>query len=230
MQDPSSTHDFSKEQKTGFVLLLIFGVLTVALGFLQIRNTIYKPFIISSSQTEDGSDVTALLDETTRLQTIDTDQDGLNDYQELHFFQTSPYIPDTDSDGLTDKQELDGGTDPLCPRGEDCSKSQLPTEQEKAPIGISDLANVPTAQDLVNSAAPQLPNAPANTANANSEGIAQLKELLKDPAKLRASLVQSGQVSESDLAQFDDATLVKTFEDILAKQQAAVPAGATPQP
>jgi len=34
----------SKEQKTGFILLLIFGFLTVFLGFFQIRNNIYGPF------------------------------------------------------------------------------------------------------------------------------------------------------------------------------------------
>ena len=39
------------------------------------------------------------LDETIRLQRIDTDRDTITDYQELNFYSTSPYLPDTDSDG-----------------------------------------------------------------------------------------------------------------------------------
>lgn len=42
----------------------------------------------------------------------DTDDDGLNDYQEVHTYKTNPTSPDTDSDGLRDGAEIARNTDP----------------------------------------------------------------------------------------------------------------------
>lgn len=52
------------------------------------------------------------LDEET-LRTLDTDEDGLNDYMELYEYETNPLSPDTDDDGLTDGEEINEyDTDP----------------------------------------------------------------------------------------------------------------------
>ncbi|MFN1834890.1 OmpA family protein [Balneola sp. MJW-20] len=52
------------------------------------------------------------LDEET-LRTLDTDEDGLNDYLELYEYETNPLSPDTDEDGLTDGDEVNNyDTDP----------------------------------------------------------------------------------------------------------------------
>lgn len=46
----------------------------------------------------------------------DTDGDGLNDYEEIYIYGTDPLNPDTDGDGLTDWEEVHiYGTDPLNP-------------------------------------------------------------------------------------------------------------------
>lgn len=46
----------------------------------------------------------------------DTDGDGLNDYDEIHVYGTDPLDPDTDGDGLNDYEEIYVyGTDPLNP-------------------------------------------------------------------------------------------------------------------
>lgn len=44
---------------------------------------------------------------------VDSDMDGLTDYDEYNLFHTSPLSADTDGDTLTDKEELDFGTSPL---------------------------------------------------------------------------------------------------------------------
>lgn len=45
---------------------------------------------------------------------LDSDQDGLSDYDEINIYKTDPYNPDTDGDGVTDYDELYVyGTDPL---------------------------------------------------------------------------------------------------------------------
>ncbi|HET8865719.1 MAG TPA: OmpA family protein [Gracilimonas sp.] len=45
------------------------------------------------------------LDEET-LRTLDTDEDGLNDYDEMYTYETNPLSADTDDDGLTDGEEV----------------------------------------------------------------------------------------------------------------------------
>lgn len=53
------------------------------------------------------------LDEET-LRSLDTDDDGLNDYVEMYEHETDPLSADTDEDGLTDGEEVNEyGTDPL---------------------------------------------------------------------------------------------------------------------
>lgn len=53
---------------------------------------------------------------TTTLETVDSDIDGLTDYDEIYLYGTNPYIIDTDGDGLSDYEEITiFGTDPLNP-------------------------------------------------------------------------------------------------------------------
>ena len=43
---------------------------------------------------------------------LDTDGDGLSDYEENYIYKTDPFEVDTDGDNLNDKKEVDLGTDP----------------------------------------------------------------------------------------------------------------------
>jgi len=107
----------SKEQKTGFVLLLVFGILAVGLGVMQIRNTIYGPFSLNKSIP---LSVKEDLDPTITLKFRDTDKDGLNDFDEIYVYNTSAYLLDSDSDGASDRAEIEQGRDPLCAEGKSC--------------------------------------------------------------------------------------------------------------
>ncbi len=44
---------------------------------------------------------------------LDSDGDGLTDYQEIHIWGTDPYNPDTDGDGYSDFDEIKAGYNPL---------------------------------------------------------------------------------------------------------------------
>jgi len=50
--------------------------------------------------------------DNTTLQGMDSDSDGLTDYQELFVTYTNPFLPDTDNDGFTDRNEYLTGSDP----------------------------------------------------------------------------------------------------------------------
>jgi len=45
--------------------------------------------------------------------TVDSDHDGLTDWDEKHTYHTDPTNPDSDDDGFTDGDEVDQGTNPL---------------------------------------------------------------------------------------------------------------------
>lgn len=196
----------SKEQKIGFVFLLIFGILAVSLGTLQLRNTIYGPFVFRL-----GKDARALnqnVDENTRLQQIDTDHDGINDYQELYFYETSPYLEDTDSDGVLDKAEIDKGTDPLCPEGTVCAEAAPPPKQEPVVSPLAPSVQTPT-EILLGAQAQTGVEVDAN----------DLSKLLQDPAHLREALLSTGKVTKEQLEKVSDEQLLKLVSDLLAAQQ-----------
>ena len=77
----TSAAKFSNEQKIGLGLLLIFALVSVSLGMLQIRNRLYKPFALNNSVPG------GLLEEVNTIEALrfrDTDFDGLNDFDEMY--------------------------------------------------------------------------------------------------------------------------------------------------
>jgi hypothetical protein len=49
------------------------------------------------------------------MEALDTDGDGLSDWDELNIYNTNATNPDTDGDGVSDGDEVNNGTDPLDP-------------------------------------------------------------------------------------------------------------------
>lgn len=115
--------DFSRRQKTAIVFLAVLSLFIIAFWLLQINQQIRKPFESPNKQTE--SAITEL-----DLSLTDSDGDGLNDYDELNVYKTSPYLEDTDSDGISDYDEVSQGTDPRCPLGKDCYSSETLIEKD----------------------------------------------------------------------------------------------------
>lgn len=231
------SHTLTSGQKTGFVFLLIFSVLIVAVGFLQMRNTIYNPFAVQTVQ--ETRDIRSLVDnETLRLQSTDTDGDGLFDYDELTFYETSPYLPDTDSDGIRDNVEIDQGTDPLCPKGTECETQDAAVAAGDAGttlIGtdVQDTIGSPLdALDVLSgeSAATQPEAIPSSSqledtalssylSDADREAtIEGLRQLVQNPIELRTFLVGTGQVTAEELSQISDEELLRLSKELFERQ------------
>lgn len=191
-------------QKTGFVFLLIFGVLALGLAGVQMRNSIFGPFLAPVAEDTSRVAAQASLDETIRLQRIDTDHDGITDYQETHFYNTSPYLPDTDSDGKKDKEEIDAGTDPLCAQGKTCGAlTDTFTATEKTVIGSPIQATVGLTDVIAGS-------------DGLSEAGSDIISLLDDPKALREAILKSGKISKEELEKIDDVTLLNLSKNILS--------------
>lgn len=207
-----SMRGITRGQKVGFVFLFVFACLSLGLGFLQMRTVIYGPFVASQSgQVSAAEQAQRLFDETLRLQRIDTDQDGVNDFEEMNFYGTSAYLPDTDSDGLSDKKEIDDGTDPLCPEGKDCGLG----------VGAEEMIDVSTQPS---SEHPLFENAFDTTGTLLGSGASQsptgfdLGAMLQNPAQLRAAILSTGQIDPNILSQMSDDELLDLAQQALKAQ------------
>lgn len=118
--DQESTKNEQKKKNIAITFLLVFGVFLIVFSGWSFRNKIYNPFNIEKKNNSSESTDSDSVDEMA-LMRVDTDGDGLSDYEELYVYNTSPYLADTDSDGYSDYEEvMEMNTNPLCPEGQDC--------------------------------------------------------------------------------------------------------------
>lgn len=207
----SEPRQLNSAQKAGFISLLIFALLTISFSFLHLRNTVYGRFVIHP-QTADLK--LGQYNETVRLQSIDTDKDGLNDYNELYDFNTSPYLPDTDSDKRTDAIEIKEGTDPLCPEGTVCTD-----EEFGSGVVASSTAASPLLEDAGTPDEILLKSQLGGTGSSNIDPEA-MAAILKDTAQLRELILNTGKISKEDLDRIDDVTLKQMAEEMIKNYQA----------
>ena len=215
-----SLSGFTREQKIGFIFMLVFAILTVGLGGLQLRNTIYGRFVIKKANTNPIASLTN--NEEERLKNIDTDRDGLNDFEELSQYETSPYLPDSDSDGTGDKAEIEKGTDPLCPADKVCTGAAdsgfVATSSPASPLINRDLT---TPTDVLNVSGQLSANDPSVDLD--------LQKLVDDPEQLRAVILSTGKIDPEALSKIDDKTLQEMAKKLLNNPGSALIATTTAQ-
>jgi len=198
----------NKGQKIAVSFLAIFAVLVIGLWAAQFKQRINEPFNSNiNGNTSSAGGVNSNNEADLRL--IDTDSDGLSDWDELNLYQTSPYLEDSDSDSLTDKNEINNNTDPNCPMGRDCNE---------AVAGTVDQNVADNSQNKINNNL-NLAN-PANNENASSTGAVNQENIFQgnaDAATLRKLLLDSG-MDEAILSQISDEDLLKSYQQTLTGQ------------
>lgn len=189
MADKLQKSALSNEQKVSFILLMIFSILVIVLGCLQIRNTLYKSFAQNSGIP---LDINSQVKNTDALRQRDTDGDGLNDYDELYVYSTSPYLADSDSDGINDGQEVQNKTNPNCKEGSGCeADATLVTQKTTSTISGSE------------------PSVTIGGVTFSGD-TADLGQIFSDPQKIRQLLVESGMTEEAVSAFTDQELLAQT--------------------
>ena len=177
-----------REHRAGAWLLLIIGVTAMGLGIYQWKSSIANAF-------ERGPSTYRSLEQQEQerlneLKTKDTDNDGLNDFEESYVFKTSPYLNDSDSDGINDKEELENGTNPNCPEGKECG-----------PLGTFE-TELPKTDDSFSE-------------DQDSQELEIIQQMLNpSPAQIRTLLLQSG-VSAEELEKLDDELLIQLYRESL---------------
>lgn len=219
MENQQPKQSLTGTQKTGLVLLLVFGLLALGLGVLQLRNIIYNPFAIRLTAEEISID--KLMDEQTRLQNIDTDHDGLNDWEELNFYETSPYLPDTDSDGMSDRDEVGKGRNPACVEGQDCALFDPGFDLASSTVTDISLSADINMEDILSVISAQLGG--ASTSSLDNLQVADIASLLQDPQNIRQLLLTNKMMTKEDLDKIDDETLMSMASVLIAGMVSSTP-------
>ena len=141
------------------------------------------------------------------LTQVDTDHDGLSDYDEINNYHTSPYLEDTDSDGIPDGVEVKNGTDPNCPTGKVCNGTDI------APLASSTNSSLSTSTIET----PSL-SLPADMASGSQQILQNALDGKADAATLRQLLLTSG-ADKSMLDQISDEDLMKSYQETLQNKQ-----------
>ena len=187
----------SKRESISIFILIILTLGIVIVGAWQIKGTIYAPF-----EKHPTGESRAIFDDSKNLDELrnkDTDNDGLNDFEELYVHFTSPYLPDTDSDGMSDSAEVIAGKDPNCPAGQDCYAQTAGQGTEETEIG-------------------------EETDITDEEKSSLIMGL--SPDELRQMLVDAG-VPQETLDQLTDQELQQLVSEILSEDMGAASATST---
>jgi hypothetical protein len=197
-----------KSQNKAAILLSVLFVGVLALSVWQLVIKVQRPF-----QFKGEGDLVATNFQDITDRTLDTDGDGISDYDEIFIYGTSPYLEDTDGDGISDYDEIFvKGTDPKCPEGQDCFYSnQFALETQ-----VVNPANL--ADDILGGATAGLGD--INVSEEINE--TELKRALAgdiDAPTLRQLLLDSGADSET-LSQISDEDLLASYQEVLNSQNA----------
>jgi hypothetical protein len=202
----------SAEQKVAFVLLMVLGAGGVVLGFYSFGVNFRRPFELRLANYQGERVLGSDEREAAALESLkrrDSDKDGLNDYDELYVFKTSPYLADTDSDGIDDRTEIFAGADPNCPEGKDCTSFYA------------------GEQTIDTGAVPEEMLAPIKTTSPFIGGLSDMSGLVLETPEdilsffqslsteeIRQLMLQQG-IPQEKLDQLDDATLRQMVEKAL---------------
>ena len=128
----------------------------------------------------------------------DTDEDGLDDGEEVNNRKTDPLNPDTDRDGLKDGEEVSRGLNPLNP---DSDGDGIPDPQDLAPLQTSTATpNLVATQLAATSIAAQLTGAAQGTALAQTAAAAYQTAIVQTAAAQTAAVQTANALATAQMA------------------------------
>jgi hypothetical protein len=191
-----------------FVLALTILIIIIFWIF-KTKSDIYGPIYKGIENTSTCPNGVCNQDITN--QGVDTDKDGLSDYEEENIYGTSPYLEDTDGDGMEDGEEIESGYNPNCPTGSNCGAStpmvnesvqtqQTNTTQDDLGKLIESMGALGGSESVAQQNEQELTNAFSGQANAD-----ELRNLLREYG-----------MEEEVINQISDEDLINSYQQVLS--------------
>jgi hypothetical protein len=178
-------------------IVLFVGVGSIIVGMIGFHNRVsHLGEPIKVAPTAEIDKLLAASVEPTKdlagLSKLDTDKDGLSDYDEQFVYSTSAYLDDSDSDGVSDKDELTKKTDPNCAFERNC---------------------VPQVTGLVTQTTP---SAAVTGSLADRTAALAILQGTATTQQIRELLVKAG-MSATEVSQLSEADVRLAYQQILAE-------------
>lgn len=204
-------HSLTVEQKLSVGVLGVAGLVALVFGMVQVRSSLNRPFTTDVQTLVELKKAFGPTEEELAEQQkkVDTDGDGVSDFDELNTYKTSPYVRDSDSDGDADNIEIAKGTNPNCAKGKNCLS--LDTGTEATATSTSSFTAPPAPEYGA------FPGAGAGTPSAVPP---------REPAAIRAYLQASGW-NAAEVANFTDAQILEAYDQSMSSGGASVAASST---
>jgi hypothetical protein len=200
--DPlSRVSDLDRNRKIAVGVLVASVFFVIFAWMWQTNSVIQNATKIKPTNKVSNNSQQLLGDEALKM--LDTDNDGLSDYDEINVYKTSPYLEDSDSDGMSDAQEVANGSDPNCPIGRKCVEEVIVSSSTPTIVASSSGQSLPIGQPT------------AGQASSDVSGLLMSGSM--DAATLRSVLKEAG-MAEEVLVQISDEELMAVFNEELKKQ------------
>jgi hypothetical protein len=217
--------DFDKRHKKAFLIIALIAILIIVLWIMQLRKSIIYPLyggvdpkVLQEQALARQQQAQATSPDDAKLKATDTDKDGLNDYDELNLYHTSPYLADTDSDGFSDKAEIDSGNDPNCPKGQNCFASSASSSQNNQALSsgsiLENSLSAPTGTVTPQVTGTAKPSTGTLTEEEKNAIKQTLGDKINDPTTIRQLLSQLG-MDQATLSALSDQQIIDTLNALL---------------
>lgn len=210
------------KQKAFFAMFVLCATIALVFSYYSIREGVTSPWRVSILDIKNQKDLLKdpVITQEETAKRIDTDGDGLSDWDEEKVYHTSPYLWSTAGDNVPDNVKIALGENPLCKHGEKCDvtaamKFNLPTTTYPG----ADLLDTNVQDDLsgIIMGDSQIGKSIRQTAGDAGVDMSLQSVVPRDPALLRQTLLQTGQVTQDDLDKVSDEQLLKYFDEAQAE-------------
>lgn len=217
-------NQLTAQQKISVGVLSVCGALAIGLSVFRLRASVFEPFMVDASELTDTKKIVGLTpeEEAAKLKRLDTDGDGLSDWDEINVTKTNPNLRDTCGDGVTDNVRALSGKGTGCGAQAPNAAGVLDTSGIESTSSTSN-ALLPGAKAIKDSqdAAAGSSTSPAYQQSLDAfNGINQAAQAVpRDAAYIRSIL--KGQVTDEQLQAISDEELLKMYDEALSQVQPA---------
>ncbi|MDQ7815242.1 MAG: hypothetical protein RDU25_05585 [Patescibacteria group bacterium] len=203
------------------ILLVIFsfaGALTFGLSLYRISYSIRAPFLIDTQEIYEAKKIIGLTqaEEIAKQKRLDTDGDGLSDWDEENVYNTNPNSRDSCGDGLPDNVRVISGKNLVCGQAGNLDFSALNYASDTFSVMSPDKSATNDNQDLE-----FLAQLATSGSTMTDDSTDEASTLPRNPVMIRQIL--KGQITDEELDSLTDEQLLQYYDAAIAelKQQQA---------